>query len=558
MRGEVYSLNDVYPDYTPQEYEFSVSNYDDTDINSVPMTYYFEDTIDSPLSIKIYDESGNEVLDSVTIDGDGQTKIKHTYIVKVIWDDSSVGESYNSADYANKEYNAKIVLKAYPGNEKYLDYTLTKEFNIDITTVPFYFNTDVVENIKVEKNGSSLSITVSNNNSDSEYNLIDTDYEISITGNDKFSFTMNDESPSNGVFSKTLGSGLATTNSFTIKLLADINTLNETETATLNIKVKSPYTKTIAIPLTISLQKVTVTLNADGGSVSPTSFVTYKGKTYSDLPTPTWDGHTFNGWYTSTSYDTLVQSTTEVTTTSSTQTLYAKWTSRLLVDKVNTGDYVNYGISYSNVAISNNSTTFTASLTGWRVLDVVGEGDNRYVRLVSAGIPLSYRHPWSGVSSTSVTALTTGFFNTAITSTATNYKFYLCGFTGVTTIAQLKSKFISNEFTQLDSSGVPMVQALTAEDIYSASKITVEDGTDFTNNPLWGIKATTSSGAYSYVAYYLATEHDDAYLYSPYFEGIVVYTASSTPRGIRTVVSLKVGVEATLGSDDVWQLTLPE
>lgn len=37
-----------------------------------------------------------------------------------------------------------------------------------------------------------------------------------------------------------------------------------------------------------------------------------------------------------------------------------------------------------------------------------------------------------------------------------------------------------------------MVQVLTSEDIYSASKITLGDETDFVDNPLWGTKTTTS------------------------------------------------------------------
>ena len=69
----------------------------------------------------------------------------------------------------------------------------------------------------------------------------------------------------------------------------------------------------------------TVTLDANGGSVSPDSItVTYGGK-YDNLPTPTWTGHTFAGWYTAKTGGTQVTKDTVVSLTAN-QTLYAHWT----------------------------------------------------------------------------------------------------------------------------------------------------------------------------------------------------------------------------------------
>ena len=73
-----------------------------------------------------------------------------------------------------------------------------------------------------------------------------------------------------------------------------------------------------------SANEYTVTLNANGGSVSPTSIKATYNKTYQDLPTPTKTGYTFVGWYTSSSGGTEVSSSTKVTITES-QTLYAHW-----------------------------------------------------------------------------------------------------------------------------------------------------------------------------------------------------------------------------------------
>ena len=71
--------------------------------------------------------------------------------------------------------------------------------------------------------------------------------------------------------------------------------------------------------------KYTVTLDANEGTVNPTSMqVTYAG-TYSGLPTPTRSSYTFAGWYTAKTGGTKVTSSTKVTKTVN-HTLYAQWT----------------------------------------------------------------------------------------------------------------------------------------------------------------------------------------------------------------------------------------
>lgn len=68
----------------------------------------------------------------------------------------------------------------------------------------------------------------------------------------------------------------------------------------------------------------TVYFNAGGGSVSPTSKTVTYALTYGTLPTPTKQGHTFSGWFTSASGGTRITSGSTVTITSDT-TLYAQW-----------------------------------------------------------------------------------------------------------------------------------------------------------------------------------------------------------------------------------------
>ena len=71
--------------------------------------------------------------------------------------------------------------------------------------------------------------------------------------------------------------------------------------------------------------KLTVTLNPNGGSVSPTSTTVTCGSTYGTLPTPTRTYYNFDGWYTASSGGSKVTSSTTVTATTN-HTLYAHWT----------------------------------------------------------------------------------------------------------------------------------------------------------------------------------------------------------------------------------------
>ena len=66
----------------------------------------------------------------------------------------------------------------------------------------------------------------------------------------------------------------------------------------------------------------TLTYNANGGSVSPTSKKLEKGSVYGSLPTPTRSGYTFLGWYTSSSGGTKVSSDVKIYDNT---TIYAHW-----------------------------------------------------------------------------------------------------------------------------------------------------------------------------------------------------------------------------------------
>lgn len=559
--GQTYTLNDIYPDYVAQEYQFTVSNYySDAEINSVPMKYTFITTIDSPLVAKIYDSAGQEINDSILIDGDAVTQTNHNYTLKIIWDNSISGEGYNSSSYADKEFECNIQLKSIFDDENYMEYEINKEFNIDIKTATLNFYTNpTTASLTILDNVANLSTTIKNYSSNANYNKFDIKYEISIEENDKFLFSIDDKSPVNNVITRKLSGESKKSDEFDIKLMADMADLDITENLVVKIKLKSPYIKTIKIPVTITLHKVTVTLDANGGSVSTSSIEVYQNKTYPELPIPTYVGHTFNGWYTEKTNGTQIASSTTVTTSSSTQTLYAQWTSCLLADYVSVGDYVNYPVSYSNVATDEDSNYIAKSTyKGWRVLSIDGSGDNKYVRLITAGIPMTYVHPSaSGSGTSSVTALTTNFFSTVINkSTATNYKFHRCGFvnssgTEIGNISDLKTVF-TNDYTQ-SSSGTPAVKSVTKGDIDAVWGSTTTNAQYLTSNDLLAIPSTISG---TYASYYVATAYasNTRYLWNVYYtSGAIIYTYGEF--GIRPVVSLKATFETTgKDSSGVWQI----
>lgn len=452
-----------------------------------------------------------------------------------------------------------IVILAMCGTV-YGRYVIDRSSTVKISSAPFYLNATIDSNI-VFNEGETATLTIKNNNG-TQYNTHATTYEIKMEGNSKFTFSIDGENAVNNVITKTISGGSKIDNSFEIKFTADINELNATENVTFKIIAKEPYVKTIELPMTVSLKQTTVTLNANGGTVNPAKIIVNKNETYADLPTPVWAGHIFNGWYSAAEGGTKYENTTKVTTDASTQTLYAQWTSLLLADKVKVGDYVNYSVSYSNVYTGNAGTTHMpeTSYTGWRVISIEGSGDSKYVKLVTAGVPLSYVHPnVTGSGAKSVTALTTNFFSTNISSTSMNYYFRKCGFSNSTTT--ISQSLFKNSYTQTTSAGVPIVQAMTKDDLDAALYAINKKGP--TNNgymvreedigsDLLAIPSQTSG---EYAAYYLATYMPTAttYLWNVRYAGGVIYT--SAEHGVRPVVSLKASVQTTGQVSGVWQMS---
>ena len=141
--------------------------------------------------------------------------------------------------------------------------------------------------------------------------------------------------------------------------------INTTSSADYQVKAvdKAGNKSSNTVKFTVKVNKIfTVTFDATGGTVSPTSKNVTYSSTYGTLPNPTRTGYTFTGWYTSASGGTKVSSSTKVTT-SANHKLYAHWTTNSYTLDINP-DNNSYG---TNAGAGARVTSFNV-----RVVDANG------------------------------------------------------------------------------------------------------------------------------------------------------------------------------------------
>ncbi len=119
------------------------------------------------------------------------------------------------------------------------------------------------------------------------------------------------------------------------------------------------YTPSDNIELFAQWSAYTVTYNANGGSVSPASD-TVDSSGNVTLPTPTWAGHQFDGWYTAATGGTLVGNAGATYAPSSSTTIFAHWTAYTVTFNANGNDAT---VSPSSATANNNGTVTLATPT---------------------------------------------------------------------------------------------------------------------------------------------------------------------------------------------------
>ena len=126
----------------------------------------------------------------------------------------------------------------------------------------------------------------------------------------------------------------------------------------------------IEIVYSMGKMPVNITLDANGGSVSTTSFTAHYPDTYGTLPTPTRDYYTFRGWY-STVLGSAVTANSTIPETEY-ETLSAMWEENPLSGWVQAdnmpqdGQVVNRKYSYS---LTEYTTSQNKSMSGWEMYD---------------------------------------------------------------------------------------------------------------------------------------------------------------------------------------------
>ena len=126
----------------------------------------------------------------------------------------------------------------------------------------------------------------------------------------------------------------------------------------------------IEIVYSMGKMPVNITLDANGGRVSTTSFTAHYPDTYGTLPTPTRDYYTFRGWY-STVLGSAVTANSTVPETEY-ETLSAMWEENPLSGWVQAdnmpqdGQVVNRKYSYS---LTEYTTSQNKSMSGWEMYD---------------------------------------------------------------------------------------------------------------------------------------------------------------------------------------------
>ena len=212
------------------------------------------------------------------------------------------------------------------------------------------------------------------------------------------------------------------------------------------------------------------------------------------------------------------------------------------LNELDIGEYINYPVSYTNVADGSSNTT---TLTGWRILS---KNDDGSVNIVSAGAPLSYYYSLigsvNGIAATYAAKVLREDFLTISVTSSTNLKYNEKGFDSSKTLTEV----FTNKYTKMENNmAKPVVRPLDKNDVDTYAGTTVDVDYNISND-LFNIGE----------AYWIAYASSTGSIWKIIEDGTVQRT-STTVSGVRPVVTLKADVYTT-GTDTngVWNIAIDE
>lgn len=191
------------------------------------------------------------------------------------------------------------------------------------------------------------------------------------------------------------------------------------------------------------------------------------------------------------------------------------------------GDYVNYNVYYENLNSYNSKYKVKNEYNGWRIISI--DKENNIVKLVSAGIPLTYKYNYGNTSQT-VETLTSNFLDDS--TVFAEYGFKDNDDNLINNTSDMKKLFL-NEVTA-QKSGIPKVASITKNDL--GEKFNGDRWGTFAGEDLFSIPCDELNEN-EYAPYWLASPYYSQQLWSIWIKGTIQNQNSKT-LGIRPVVTL--------------------
>ena len=247
-----------------------------------------------------------------------------------------------------------------------------------------------------------------------------------------------------------------------------------------------------------NLNYYTLYFNANGGSVSPTSRSVGYGQAYGTLPTPSWTGRTFQGWYTAASGGSQVSSGT--TMGAGNATIYAHWTINSYKQVINVRYQQANGSYGSYSAVVNSNYNYGSTCSWSRAADsvynaasisyTVTGANTKYVDVTRKTYSLTLK-PDSGTYNGSTSNYTTSGYAESSISLSTPAKSN-CQFFGFVTTSG--NGTYDNIYAFDDPASYNQIE-VSVYDNNSSGQVSITRETRSTDNPLpntYQLKITTA------------------------------------------------------------------